>query len=459
MSINGAMLAGISGLRANSTALGTISTNIANVNTVGYKASQASFQTFLSASRSSGSFSPGGVATVVRQMVDQGAPLQQSTSGLDLGIDGQGFFVTTQKPDNLTDADARLFTRAGSFTIDDEGFLKNASGLYLQGWMADPNTKEITSNPSDLAKMRTIKVNNVGGTSAQSKNIGINANIDARIDTTLAADATVRDTLPHALTAMAQYATDSNTVPLPATIGGLKPDAEIPFSVYDSQGGKQGFSLNLVKSNSAPNEWYAELRAAPGVPVATNPVASGTVKFNEDGTINMAGSTLGSNITLDWTTASGLTDQTITLGINQTPGGLIQKKNPTEVQSVTNDGTPFGSLSAVGVDENGYVIASYDNGVSERIGQVALATFPNPNALQAVSGTAWRLSTDSGSFNLKPPGTGGSGKLSPFTLEASTVDLSSEFTNLITTQRAYSAASKIITTADQMLEELLTIKR
>src|SRR5690606_16767331 len=109
--------------------------------------------------------------------------------------------------------------------------------------------------------------------------------------------------------------------------------------------------------------------------------------------------------------------------------------------------------------EDGFVIASYNNGVSQRIGQVALATFPNPNALESVSGTAWGLSTDSGTFNLKVPGTGGSGKLAPFTLEASTVDLSSEFTNLITTQRAYSASSKIITTADGMLEQLLTIKR
>lgn len=457
MSINGAMLAGISGLRANSAALGAISTNIANVNTVGYKASQASFQTFLSSSRSSAAYSPGGVASTIRQFVDQSAPLQQSGSGLDLGINGQGFFVTTLKPDGLTDADARLFTRAGSFTIDDQGYLQNASGLYLQGWMADPNTKEITTNPSDLAKMSTIKVNNVGGTSASTTAVGLNANIDARVDVSvpplLRADQTV------GLDAMADYAADPLT--------GLKPDASIPFSVYDSQGGKQGFTLNMVKSSdpATPNTWYAEVRAANGVPVlpADNPIATGTVVFNEDGTINMAnpgGTSPGlANLNLAWDPASGLAPQTVGLGINQTPGGLTQKKSPTDIQSVTNDGTPFGSLSSVGVDNDGYVIASYSNGVSERIAQVALATFPNPNALEQVSGTAWRVSTDSGAFNLKPPGTGGSGKLSAFALEASTVDLSTEFTNLITTQRAYSASSKIITTADQMLEELLTIKR
>jgi flagellar hook protein FlgE len=455
MSINGAMLAGIAGLRANASALGAISTNIANVNTVGYKSSQASFQTFLSASTSSGSYSPGGVAAIIRQSVDVSAPLQQSASGLDLGINGQGFFVTTQKPDGLTDSDTRLFTRAGSFTIDDNGYLRNASGLYLQGWMADPNTKEITPNPSDLAKMSTMRVNNVGGTSAQTNKVGLNANLDGRIDAVGAANTALRATEALALDAMSDYAADPLT--------GAKPDASIPFSVYDSQGGKQGFSLNLLKASDAPNKWYAEVRAADGVPVATPPgpvVASGVVAFNTDGTINMAGTTPGlSALNISWAASSGLAPQAVALELNQTPGGLSQKRDATDIQSVTNDGTPFGSLAGVGVDEDGFVIASYNNGVSERIGQVALATFPNPNALEAVSGTAWGLSTESGSFNLKVPGTGGSGKLSPFTLEASTVDLSAEFTNLITTQRAYSASSKIITTADQMLEELLTIKR
>lgn len=449
MSISGAMLAGISGLKANAVALGSISTNIANVNTVGYKASQTSFQTFLSASMSSGSYSPGGVATTTRQGVDQTAPLQQSGSGLDLGINGQGFFITTLKPDSLTDADARLFTRAGSFTIDENGYLQNASGLYLQGWMADPVTKEITTNPSDLAQMSTIKVNNVGGTSAQTNSVGLNANIDARVDTTV--DAADRANQGVALAAMAAYAADPTT--------GVEPDATIPFSVYDSQGGKQGFSLNLIKSDAAPNTWYAEVRAANGVPVTTNPVATGTIAFQPDGTIDMGGTNLPASLNLNWTAGSGLAPQTVNFGLNQTPGGLTQKKSPTDIQSVTNDGTPFGSLASVGVDDEGYVIASYSNGVSEKIAQVAVATFPNPNALEQVSGTSWRVSNESGTFNLKAPGTGGSGKLSPFTLEASTVDLSAEFTNMITTQRAYSASSKIITTADQMLEELLTIKR
>jgi flagellar hook protein FlgE len=128
-------------------------------------------------------------------------------------------------------------------------------------------------------------------------------------------------------------------------------------------------------------------------------------------------------------------------------------------QSIATNGTAFGNLTNVDIDEDGNVVANFDNGVSRRIAQVALATFPNPDGLKPLSGDAYRVSINSGTYNLKAPGTGGAGSLSPSTLEASTVDMSSEFANLIVTQRAYSASSKIITTADQMLQELLDIKR
>ena len=129
------------------------------------------------------------------------------------------------------------------------------------------------------------------------------------------------------------------------------------------------------------------------------------------------------------------------------------------VGAVDSNGTALGNLTNVEIDEDGYVTALFDNGVTRRIAQVAIATFPNPDGLEAVDGNAWRLTTDSGGFSLKAPGEGGAGDIAPSTLEASTVDLSTEFTDLIRTQRAYSACSKIITTADEMLQELLDMKR
>ena len=138
---------------------------------------------------------------------------------------------------------------------------------------------------------------------------------------------------------------------------------------------------------------------------------------------------------------------------------MTQFNSQSVVQSVNTNGTAFGNLTNIEVDDEGYVSAIFDNGVTRRIAQVAVATFSNPNGLKGVNGNAYRVTNESGTYSLKTPGQGGAGSIAPSTLEASTVDLSTEFTGLITTQRAYSASSKIITTADQMLEELLSIKR
>jgi flagellar hook protein FlgE len=162
---------------------------------------------------------------------------------------------------------------------------------------------------------------------------------------------------------------------------------------------------------------------------------------------------------VQWAQSLGIGAQEIKLELGGAASGLTQYDSASVVQVVTTNGTAFGNLSNVAIDEDGFVTAIFDNGVTRRIAQVAIATFPNPDGLIAENGNSYRLSGASGGFSLKAPGTGGAGYLAPSTLESSTVDLSTEFTGLITTQRAYSASSKIITTADQMLEELLTIKR
>jgi flagellar hook protein FlgE len=126
---------------------------------------------------------------------------------------------------------------------------------------------------------------------------------------------------------------------------------------------------------------------------------------------------------------------------------------------VVTNGTAFGNLSNIEIDDEGFVTAIFDNGVTRRVAQVALATFVSPDSLTAANANAYRVSQGSGTYNLKAPGAGGAGLIGASQLEASTVDLSLEFTGLITTQRAYSASSKIITTADEMLAELISIKR
>jgi flagellar hook protein FlgE len=468
MSINSAMLAGVSGLTANSAALAAISDNISNVNTVGYKRSQADFQTIVTSRASTGSYSAGGVLASSRQYVSSQGLLQRTTSSTDLGIAGQGFFVTTVKPENLQSTDARLFTRAGSFQVDNLGYLRNAAGLYLQGWVVDENG-DIPVDPSDLSRLRSVNVGSVGGTADPTTRVAISANLKS--SQSLSADLGVYNA---ATNSMAMYDPDAGT--------GVKPDFEMQVPVSDSKGGKRTIAVSFLKS-ATPNQWYAEVRAVPasdvtvGAPLTNGQMATGVIAFTPDGRLDLANTTLFADPTnpsltfgasadpapgagaVNWATALGVDGQSLTFDLDAAAGGLTQYDSQSVVQSVTTNGTAFGNLTSVEIDESGFVTAIFDNGVTRRIAQVALATFPNADGLKAMSGNAYRVSQESGTYNLKGPGTGGAGLLSPSTLEASTVDLSAEFTGLITTQRAYAASSKIITTADEMLQELLQIKR
>ena len=177
MSITSAMLAGVSGLTANSAALAAISQNIANVNTIGYKRSQADFQSLVS-NQSGAGYSAGGVRAQARHFISQEGQLQRTNNSTDLAIAGQGFFVVTEKAENLDVTDSRLFTRAGAFRVDNLGYLRNTGGHYLQGWLVDPQG-EITTDPSDLGRLSSINVGSVGGTAEKTTRVQLNANLQS----------------------------------------------------------------------------------------------------------------------------------------------------------------------------------------------------------------------------------------------------------------------------------------
>ncbi|MCI3182062.1 flagellar hook protein FlgE [Caulobacter sp. CCUG 60055] len=561
MSINSAMLAGVSGLVSNSSALAAISDNIANANTIGYKRSQANFQTLVPNRGATTSYTAGGVTAVTRQYVTQQGLPQRTTSSTDLAIAGNGFFVTTEKAENVQATDTRSFTRAGSFHLDELGYLKNDANLYLQGWLVD-NNGNIATDPSDMSRLQSINVAAVGGTAQKTTRIGINANLQASqtlsptstpltkngvVDSAAAThnykvayhptgpgqwNVTVSDgtnnftgavnfgppystTLPGDGSTTLQIApgvtvplaslgltstTDSAPLYNPAnnsmaaynasTGTGVKPDFSMQVPVSDSKGGKRTLQYDFLKSDT-PNQWYVEVHAIPASDVQTGPglnngqVKVGKIAFTQDGRLDwaaMAAMPAGqalfndpTNVTISfgdsssptptgtgvkWASGLGVSGQDIQFDIGGAgAGGLTQFDSQSVVQSVTTNGTAFGNLTSIEIDQSGFVTAIFDNGVARKIAQVAVATFPNPDGLKPVNGNAYRVTLDSGTYNLKPPGNGGAGFLSPSTLEASTVDLSSEFTGLITTQRAYSASSKIISTADQMLQELLDVKR
>jgi flagellar hook protein FlgE len=572
MSINSALLAGVSGLTANSAALAAISQNIANVNTVGYKRTSAEFSTIVNGQNSGAGYSAGGVLANTRNFISQAGQLQRTTSSTDLGIAGQGFFVTTEKPEGLDAGDARLFTRAGAFRVDDFGYLKNTSGLYLQGWPVD-SEGNITTDPSDLGRLRSINVGSVGGTAEPTTRAQLNANLRSSQPVSPLVAPAIKNGVPDSATPSAlhdytvQYTrTGANqwnvtvtepssgttftgavtydattgalltstlpggsttaltiapgvTVPLSglglATSGevlsrydvttnsmstydaeaetGFKPDFQITVPVSDSKGGQRTIAYSFLKTAN-PNEWRAEMHVIPASDIdnGSNPpngiLKAGLVLFTQDGrldvdamkareiatpgsmlfadpstasiTLNSSDSAVVASATAPkWKTSLGIDDQSVAFDLSASAGGLTQYDSDSIVQAVVTNGTAFGNLSNIEIDEEGFVTAIFDNGVTRRIAQVALATFVSADSLTPANGNAYRVSQGSGTYNLKTPGAGGAGLIGSSQLEASTVDLSLEFTGLITTQRAYSASSKIITTADEMLAELISIKR
>lgn len=431
MSLYGALFTGVSSLAANSRALGIASNNIANVNTVGYKASQAQFSTMLASTTAAGSFSSGGVRATTQNMINSQGLLQISESPTDLAVNGSGFFVVAESPNSATTSSDLLFTRSGNFSQDATGFLRNSAGYYLLGWQVD-DTGNIPSNRNDLTP---INLNQLTGTAESTTQVALRANLRA------------------SETPITYAAGDM-------TAGTVTPQFERTIEIYDSQGGAQPIRLAFAKT--AANTWAYEViyEGDPANLSSANPIATGTLTFNTDGTLAtpLTGS---ATVTIPWSAASGLGSQSIDLDFGEAgePIGVTQYDSTSTLISSTVNGALFGGLSGVRIDEEGYLTALFDNGVQRQVFKLPLATFQNPDGLSAITGNAYLRTDDSGSYTLLEAQTGGAGAIASAALEASTVDLAKEFTDLITTQRAYSAGTRIISTADQMLEELIRIKR
>lgn len=431
MSLYGALYTGVAGLAANSRAMATTSTNIANVNTVGYKTTKNEFSTLLASTAYLGTSANGGVKAVALPQVTQQGDLAQTSSATDLAISGQGFFVVTNTAVANPNVNELLYTRAGAFTKDANGNLKNAGGFYLQGWALDVNGN-IPTNAND---MTLVSLGQVTGTA---------------LPTTTA---TLRSNLQSSATITAGYsAGDMNA-------GTISPQFETSIEIYDSQGGARPVRLAFVKT--AANTWqYEVIYDGNAADVGgANPVATGTVTFNTDGTV--ATPATPPVITIPFVAASGLAPQPIELPFG-TPGeadGFTQFDTTSTLYSSDVNGTLFGGLTGVRVDEQGYVIALFNNGVEQRMYKLPLATFLNADGLGPLNGNAYRASVESGGASFKNADVGGAGSIANLALEQSTVDMAKEFSNMIVIQRAYTAASKIITTADEMLEELTRLKR
>lgn len=469
MSLNSALFAGTAGLLANAGALAAISDNIANVNTVAYKRSATLFDPLVKADRSAGIYNAGGVRANSRQLISQQGLLTSTTSSTDVAVAGAGFFVVGDQPNVTSTSGTYLFTRSGSFLPDENGDLVNTAGLYLQGWPVQPDGT-VNANPSDLSQVESINVSAIGGTAQATTQLQFNANLRSTDPIRPEVTGGTYDPTNPALN-MANYDAAAGT--------GVEPNFVTSVQIFDSQGSLRTLNFAYLKSTT-PNQWNVEIYATPtsdvdtGAGLVNGQLATGTVAFTSSGAFDPLNSTIPAALQFgafddpapgagqfNWANATGVSGQTIALdfGGPSSTGGLSQLDSPSTLISTTVDGAVFGNLAGVEIDEEGFVVAKFNNGVIRRVYQLPLATFSNPNGLQAESGGSYRVTRNSGQFTLQRPSQGGSGLIQSQALEASNVDLANEFTGLITTQRAYSAASKIITTADEMFDELIRIKR
>lgn len=481
MSLTSAILAGVSGLEANTSALSAISQNISNVDTDGYKAVDTDFGDLVTQANAAGTYSAGGVSSTTVQNVSQQGTTTQTTNPYDLAINGQGLFVTTQSATNIGAATQVLYTRVGSFTPDSSGYLVNSSGLYLQAYPT--NSAGDVINNGSLEGLEPVNVQSIGGSVSATTSLGINANLNSQQTVSTAAtdaglvaagtatatqSATAYDASTNSMTAYVNGEA-AGTSPLPGTA----PDFTLTAQISDSQGGAHTIQYDFLKSANA-NQWYVEVQAVPASSIvnASGPagqIASGTIQFSQTGAIETTGTTLPSSLVLgasgttptgtgvSWASDLGVEGQTITVGYSPTATstGLTQAAATSSYSAPDVNGTAYGSVSSVAINTSGIITATFSNGSSRILGQIPLATFANVDGLNQTSGDAYSASSTSGSVDLQTAGLGGAGTIASSAIESSTVDLSSEFANLIVTQRAYGASSKIITIADQMTQDLL----
>lgn len=477
MSVNSALRAGVTGLSANATAIAVIADNIANVNTTGFKRGSSNFAALINPGSGRGAYNAGGVIASSRQQVDLQGALQQTSNATDLALSGAGFFIVTDNPTATGAATGGLFTRSGSFSLDRDGRLVNSQGYYLLGARMDPNEVDNDVAPASIAALRTIDLSDVGTRATATTQLAITANLNSQ-----------------------QTPVTLNAVPASGSLASIPPNAATPVAlertveVYDSLGTVRTLTISFSRVNlgdddtgatppgpdgpfepdNQANTWYAEVFWRPGPDQPGIVLNRGMVWFDTNGAVRTdaiagiaPGLMLPDTITANWATdpailaanggiPTGANNQTINFDFRT---ALTQFAAPSALAAATADGSPPGDLVAVSVDRDGILTALYSNGRSEPLYRIPIATFLNPNALRVETGGVYRQTVDSGLLTINTPGQGGAGVVESNALENSNVDLGAEFTNMITTQRAYSAASRIISTADEMLQELLQIAR
>ncbi|MEZ5408087.1 MAG: flagellar hook protein FlgE [Acidimicrobiales bacterium] len=409
------MYAAVSGLRSHQTMMDVVGNNIANVNTHGFKRSEALFQDVLSQmihgagtpTATLGGTNPaqiglGVMVSAIAQNLSQGS-LQVTNRDLDLAIQGDGFFVVDQGGE-------QMFTRAGSFFLDANGRLVNSDGGLIQGWNADTAGTLVDSGGTPGSIRIPI--------GEQSSPV---VTSDVKLGGNLSADATVGT----------QYFTG--------------------LSVFDEQGNPIDLDVTLEKTND--DEWTVSATYGPTqIPIV---LADNVLTFGANGEL-----TSPADLQIDIAAGGipGLGAVTFTIG-GANERRITQYGGASSVAPVTQDGSAAGMLQSLRVGTDGVIVGSYSNGLVKPIGQVAMASFSNPEGLERITGSNWRMTTNSGLAQIGTAASGGRGSVAPGTLEMSNVDLAEEFTALIRAQRGFQANSRVVTSSDELLQEIVALKR
>ncbi len=434
MTISSSLSAGVAGLAANATRLATISDNIANSGTYGYKRATADFESFvIDGVAGAGSYSAGGVRATTARLIDDRGPLVATSAPLDIAISGRGMLpVTTEVSLAASGDQPMMMTTTGSFRTDSDGVLKTDSGLVLLGWPADADGTIPTNARDTTAGLEpvVINVNQTAGDPTTAMNLGVN------LPATETETGASGDAIPLTVEYFGNLGTsESLGITFTPTVPGAGSSNEWTMVITDSaQGGATIGEYTLTFDDSRAN----------GGTLQSVVVVSG-------------GAYNGTTGSLALTVAGGPLEMTI--GQVGDPNGLTQLSDSFAPTSITKDGSPVGNLTSVEIDSNGFINASYDTGFTRTIYQVPLVDVANPNALVALNNQAYQVSPESGSFFLWDAGDGPTGGIAGFAREGSTTDVAGELTALIQTQRAYSSNAKVIQTVDEMLQETTNIKR
>ena len=408
------LLTAVTSLRNHQVKMDVLGNNIANVNTTAFKSGRVRFQDILSQNiRGASAPQPGRGGTNPAQVglgmtigaidtIHTQGSMQSTGRATDLAIQGSGFFVMSDGPN-------RLYTRDGSFSLGADGDLVNsANGLKPLGWTADAAGVINTAAPLGA----------------------LNIPFGQRVTTRATANLTLGGNLNAAA----------------ATGAGGTHRAEA--LVYDSQGGLHTVEVTFTRTAANAWNWLAE-RVQPGTPPVRTSVGNGTLTFDTSG--NLTAST-GGPIAF---TPTGVA----ALSVTQDFRGLTQVVGPSSALVRLQDGFPVGELDTFTIGKTGIISGVFTNGLVRDLGQLALAAFPNSEGLSKAAANMYQVSSNSGLPRVGAAGQEGRGIIETGTLEMSNVDLATEFTEMITTSRAFQANSRVITSSDELLQEVVNLKR